>query len=71
MDSTVIPSGARLLTTAETCQRIGYGKSWLFARRKSDPTFPRPVYASALEPRFIDSEVDAWIAKLASMREAA
>lgn len=63
-----LPNGARLESRKEILARIGRGNTWLWARLKTDPTFPRPVYLSPREPQFFQHEIDDWLSKLAENR---
>jgi predicted DNA-binding transcriptional regulator AlpA len=58
----------RALTPRLVCEKFSRKKSWLWDRVKNDPTFPRPFYLSPRAPLFIESELDAYMAKLAEGR---
>jgi predicted DNA-binding transcriptional regulator AlpA len=60
MDTT-IPAGAITETPRGVMRRLKRGKTWLYGRIKSDPSFPRPFYLGPKEPRFFQHEVDAWL----------
>lgn len=56
------------ITPKRAGEKLGRKKSWLWDRVKNDPTFPRPVYLGPRAPIFIESEIDAYIMKLANAR---
>lgn len=49
-------------------EKFGRKKSWLWLKVKTDPAFPRPFYHAPHAPLFLESELDAYIARLASER---
>lgn len=59
-----------LETPADVMQRLRRGKTWLWARVRHDPKFPRPIYLSKREPMFVRAEVDAFIAAQIAARDA-
>lgn len=63
-----IPSGAITETPGEVMRRLKRGKTWLYGRLKSDPTFPKPFYLGPKEPRFFQHEIDTWLAGHAAKR---
>ena len=63
----VIPNGARFLAPKMVCAKFAKQKSWLWARVKNDPCFPKPVYLSRGEPVFLEHELDEYIARLAQL----
>lgn len=63
-----IPAGAKTETPTEVMTRLRKRKTWLWARLKTDPTFPRPFYLSAREPLFFQHEIDAWLLQQADKR---
>ncbi len=58
---TNIPQGTRCLKPTATAKKLDRGISWLWARLKNDPAFPRPVYLSPKAPVFLEHEIDAWL----------
>lgn len=58
-----IPAGARCLSPRGVGEKFDRSLSWVWARLKSDPEFPRPVYLGPSQPVFIESELDAWLAE--------
>ena len=61
MADRVIPEGAKFLKPKSVCARFDRGHSWLWAKLKSDPDFPRPYYLDPKAPLFLESELDAYI----------
>lgn len=59
---TNIPQGARCLKPKAAAEKLGRRDSWLWAKLKTDPTFPRPIYLSRKAPVFLEHELDAWLA---------
>lgn len=59
----------RLLTLREVEQRTGYRKSKLYASFKAR-AFPQPVRLDTRSIRFVESEVDEWIAARIAERDA-
>lgn len=57
----------RLLRRAEVMDRVGLAKSTLYSRISAG-TFPKPVNLGA-SVRWVESEVDAWIAAQISARD--
>ncbi len=60
-----IPQGARCLKPKMAAEKCGRRDSWLWAKLKTDPTFPRPIYLSRKAPVFLEHELDAWLARQA------
>jgi predicted DNA-binding transcriptional regulator AlpA len=63
----------RALDVAQLCARLG-GKrpldpSTLWRRIRRDPDFPRPFYLWDGAPRFVEEEVDAYIARKIAERD--
>lgn len=50
----------RYLTVARVCDKLSRKKSFLYARIKNDPSFPRPLRFSSF-PVFRETEIDAWV----------
>ncbi len=63
-----LPQGAKGITPKLACQKFSRKKSWLWDRVKKDPAFPKPVYLAPKAPLFIEAELDAYLARLASIR---
>jgi predicted DNA-binding transcriptional regulator AlpA len=63
MPDRAMPNGGRFLKP-ETAANIKFdrGRSWIWEKVKSDPSFPRPYYIDHKSPLFLESELDAWIA---------
>lgn len=58
------------LTVRQVCERVGFRKSWVWARVKQS-AFPQPVHIGT-GARWLSSEIDAWIrARIDEAREAA
>ena len=61
------PTPPRGLDTAQLCARLGgknpLDRSTLWRRIRRDPDFPRPFYLWNSAPRFVEAEVDAYIAR--------
>ena len=57
----------RLLRRAEVLDRVGMAKSTLYSRISAG-TFPKPVSLGA-SVRWVESEVDAWIAAQIAARD--
>jgi predicted DNA-binding transcriptional regulator AlpA len=61
------PPPPRGLDTAQLCARLGgenpLDRSTLWRRIRRDPDFPRPFYLWNSAPRFVEAEVDAYIAR--------
>ena len=53
----------RLLRVAEVLERVGFGRSQLY-RKISAGTFPQPVKIGEKSIRFLESDVEAWVAGL-------
>lgn len=70
MPDRVIPEGARFLSPSRACSKFDRGRSWIWERLRTDPTFPRPVYIDNKAPLFIEAELDDWAAARAVMRHA-
>jgi len=68
MSSNVRPiAPRRLLRRAEVMDRVGLAKSTLYSRISAG-TFPKPVNLGA-SVRWVESEVEAWIAAQISARD--
>jgi predicted DNA-binding transcriptional regulator AlpA len=63
----------RALDVAQVCARLGGTKpldpSTLWRRIRRDPTFPRPFYLWDNAPRFVEEEIDAYVARKISERD--
>jgi predicted DNA-binding transcriptional regulator AlpA len=63
----------RGLDTAQVCARLGGNKpldrSTLWRRIQRDPDFPKPFYIWDRAPRFLEAEVDAYIARRIAERD--
>jgi predicted DNA-binding transcriptional regulator AlpA len=63
----------RALDVAQLCARLGGKKpldpSTLWRRIRRDPTFPRPFYLWDSAPRFVEEEIDAYVARKISERD--
>lgn len=58
------------LTVRQVCDRVGFRKSWVWARVKQS-VFPQPVHIGT-GTRWVSSEIDAWIrARIDDARKAA
>jgi predicted DNA-binding transcriptional regulator AlpA len=67
------PTPPRGLDTTQLCARLGGNKpldrSTLWRRIQRDPDFPKPFYLWDGAPRFIEAEVDAYIARRIAERD--
>ncbi len=63
------PTRSALLTVKEVEQRIGYRKSKLY-QLVSAGAFPQPVRLGRRDIRFVDHEVDQWVAARIQERDA-
>ena len=70
MADRIIPPGAKCLSPKKTHDKFDRQKSWLWAKVKSDPMFPKPLYIGS-RPVFLEHELDAWLARQAQQRQAA
>jgi predicted DNA-binding transcriptional regulator AlpA len=63
----------RALDTTQLCARLGGNKpldrSTLWRRIRRDPDFPKPFYLWDNAPRFVEEEVDAYIARRIAARD--
>jgi predicted DNA-binding transcriptional regulator AlpA len=63
----------RTLDIAQLCARLGGSKpldrSTLWRRIRRDPDFPKPFYLWNAAPRFVEEEVDAYVARKIAERE--
>ena len=57
----------RALDVAQLCARLGgkrpLDRSTLWRRIRRDPDFPQPFYLWDSAPRFVEAEVDAYVAR--------
>ncbi len=60
------PTGIRLLTIKQICEKLSVKRSSLWSRIKTDKSFPPLIYISPKEPRAMEHEVDAYIAAKAA-----
>ena len=67
------PTSPRGLDTAQVCAKLGGNKpldrSTLWRRIQRDPDFPKPFYLWDSAPRFVEAEVDAYIARKIAERD--
>lgn len=65
-----IPQGTRCLSIPKVCEKLSHGKSWVWAKIKDDPDFPKPV---ALGGRtvLLEHELDAWLSTQVEKARAA
>ena len=54
--------GDRFLTVAQLAETIGYSVSHTWLRARTECDFPQPVKAGKNATRWLESEVQAWIA---------
>ena len=52
----------RLITIRETCERLSWARTTIYATLKRDPSLPRPIKLSSGATRFSLRELAAWIA---------
>jgi prophage regulatory protein len=63
----------KILRISEVTQRIGLGKTWIYAQIKEDK-FPLPVQLGAKAVGWREGDIDSWIAErepVESLRSAA
>ena len=53
----------RLLRVSEVLERVGFGRSQLY-RKISAGTFPQPLKVGEKSIRFLESDIEAWVADL-------
>ena len=67
------PTTPRGLDIAQVCARLGGNKpldrSTLWRRIRRDPDFPKPFYLWDGAPRFVEEEVDAYVARKIAERD--
>jgi predicted DNA-binding transcriptional regulator AlpA len=67
------PTPPHGLDTAQLCARLGgknpLDRSTLWRRIRCDPDFPKPFYLWNGAPRFVEAEVDAYIARRIAERK--
>ena len=51
-----------LLSAADVAAKLSLHKATVHKIRKSDPTFPAPIYISPMMPRWRASDLEKWIA---------
>jgi len=56
-----VTKDAKCLTPQSVCEKLNRKRSWLFARVKNDPDFPKPIYFSPKALVFLDVEINAWL----------
>jgi len=54
---------SRSLRPAAAAQKLGIGISTLYAKLKTDATFPRPIKIGPRTTVFTESSLDAWLAE--------
>jgi len=63
----------RALDVAQLCARLGgkrpLNRSTLWRRIRRDPNFPQPFYLWDGAPRFVEDEIDAYIARKIAERD--
>lgn len=57
------------LRPEQVCERLGCGKTQLYALVKKDPTFPRPIQLSSRWTFWYEYEIDAWSIKKAAEQQ--
>jgi predicted DNA-binding transcriptional regulator AlpA len=71
--SDLLRTSLRALDVAQLCARLGGKKpldrSTLWRRIRRDPDFPKPFYLWDGAPRFVEEEVDAYIARKIAERD--
>jgi predicted DNA-binding transcriptional regulator AlpA len=71
--SMIETAGSHALGVRQLCERLGGGKplnpSTLWRRIRRDPGFPKPFYLWDSAPRFVEAEVDAYIARKIAERD--
>lgn len=68
MEPVNVAPAERLLNLAEVVRRVSRGKSRIYADIKAG-NFPRPIKDGA-STRFLESEIDAWIAERRAARDS-
>jgi predicted DNA-binding transcriptional regulator AlpA len=67
------PTSPRGLNIAQVCARLGGSKpidpSTLWRRIGKDPDFPKPFYLWDSAPRFVEAEIDAYLARRIAERD--
>lgn len=67
-----IPQGTRCISIPKACERLSRGKSWVWAKIKDDPGFPKPIKFDGGRPVLLEHELDAWLAaQVEKSRQAA
>ena len=61
----------RAFGIAALCAKLGIARPTVWRRLKDDPTFPRPLTLGGRAQRWLETEVDAWLAMKADERKAA
>lgn len=51
---------SRLISIPKTCEKLGKGRTWLYAQIRENSQFPRPIRVGARQS-FIEEELDQWI----------
>ncbi len=50
----------KYLSIPALCVKLSRKKSWVYAKLKNDPTFPKPIPIGSWNS-FRDSEIEAWV----------
>lgn len=63
----------RALNTSDVCSKLGIARVTLYNLLKADPAFPKPIRFGVGRgaPRYLEAEVDHWLADKAALREIA
>lgn len=66
-----IPQGTRCLSIPKACEKLSRGKSWVWAKIKDDPAFPKPVAIGGGRAVLLEHELDAWLSEQVEKARAA
>ncbi|KGV08388.1 helix-turn-helix transcriptional regulator [Burkholderia pseudomallei] len=66
-----LDNALRILRIKQLVERTNLSRATLYVLMASDPTFPKKIKLTARSIGFLESEVDAWIAARAELRNAA
>lgn len=66
MSEQQVARGHVYLSPSRTGSKFSRHRSWVWARVKSDPSFPRPVYLDERSPVFVEQQLDDWAAAQAA-----
>lgn len=61
----------RILRIRQLVDRTNLSRATLYVLMANDPTFPKKIKLTARSVGFLESEVDAWIAARAALRNVA